>query len=106
MNITIHTGKEIADRIISGYRLSRKDDLSFLLTEDLSSLCREANRIREVFRGNSIQLCSIINGRCGRCSEDCKFCAQSAHYHANIEEHPFFLQKQFLLTAAIIFHRK
>lgn len=96
MNTTIHTGKEIADMIISGYRLNRKDDLSFLLTEDSSSLCREANRIREAFRGNSIQLCSIINGRCGRCSEDCKFCAQSSHYHANIEEHPFLSPETIL----------
>lgn len=96
MNTTIHTAKEIADNIISGYHLSRKDDLSFLLAEDLSSLCQEANRIRETFRGNSIQLCSIINGRCGQCSEDCKFCAQSSHYHANIEEHPLLSPKTIL----------
>lgn len=96
INTAVHKGKETADKIISGYRLSREDDLSFFLTEDLSSLCQNANRIREAFRGNSVQLCSIINGRCGQCSEDCKFCAQSSHYHANIEEHPFLSPETIL----------
>jgi biotin synthase len=79
----------IVKEIINGRRLSRADDVSFLLTEDLGELCRGADEIRRAVCGNRVDLCSIINGRSGRCGEDCRFCAQSACNHAKIEEYPF-----------------
>lgn len=83
---------ELADEIISGRRLTKEDDLSVLLTADLEELCEGANKIREALCGNKMDLCSIINGRSGRCSENCKFCAQSAHHHTNCEEYGFLDQ--------------
>lgn len=38
----------------------------------------------------------IINGRSGRCSEDCKFCARSARHHTNVEEYPFLSPDEIL----------
>lgn len=81
--------ENIAEEIIQGRRLERKDDLSFLLTEDLDTLCRAADRIRKELCGNKINLCVVINGRQGGCSENCKFCSQSAHNHSGIEVKPF-----------------
>ena len=71
----------LAQEIIDGKRLTREDDLSFFLTCDLDDLCKGADQIREARIGNKVDLCSIINGRSGRCPEDCKYCAQSAHHH-------------------------
>lgn len=79
--------QQIADEIISGRRLNRDDDLSFLLNGDLEELKKGANKIREALCGNHVNLCSIINGRAGRCSENCKFCAQSAHNHTGAKEY-------------------
>ena len=79
--------EKIADEIIAGRRLNREDDLAFLIEGDLESLKKEANRIRERLCGNHVDLCTIINGRAGRCSEDCRFCAQSAHHQTGAEEH-------------------
>ena len=87
---------ELAEEIISGRRITREDDLNIFLTCDLNELCRGADRIREHFVGNKVDLCSIINGRRGRCPEDCKYCAQSAHYHTTCEEYDFLPEEQIL----------
>ena len=75
----------LAQEIIDGRRITRDDDLSFFLTCDLDELCKGADMIREKFIGDKVDLCSIINGRSGKCPEDCKYCAQSAHNHTNCE---------------------
>lgn len=79
----------LAEEIIAGRRLKRGEDFSFFLIADLDELLEGANRIRETLCGNKVDLCTIINGRSGRCSENCKFCAQSAHHHTGIEEYEF-----------------
>ena len=79
--------KKLSQEIIEGRRLMREDDLTFFATANLEELCQSANDIRKALCGDEIDLCSIINGKSGRCSEDCKFCAQSSHFHTSIEEY-------------------
>ena len=59
-----------------------------------------ANRVREKFRGNSVDLCSIINAKSGACPEDCSFCAQSAHSRSDTNVYPL-LSKEKILDAAV-----
>ena len=80
---------ELAQEIIEGKRISREDDLSIFLECDLKELCEGANQIRAHFVGDKVDLCSIINGRSGKCPEDCKYCAQSAHNHTDCEVYDF-----------------
>ena len=47
-----------------------------------------ANSVRGHFSQKRVDLCSIINARSGRCSEDCKFCVQSARYSTNVPTYP------------------
>ena len=86
----------LAEEIINGRRITREDDLSFFLTCDLEELCEGADKIREARIGDKVDLCSIINGRSGRCPEDCKYCAQSAHHHTNCEEYDFLPEEEIL----------
>ena len=88
--------RSIANEIINGRRLEREEDLSFFLKEDLDELCSGADEIRKAFCGSKVDLCSIINGRSGRCSENCRFCAQSACHHTEIEEYPFLEPEEIL----------
>ncbi|MCF7957855.1 MAG: biotin synthase BioB [Phycisphaerae bacterium] len=44
-----------------------------------------ANRIRLERLGPKVTTCSIISGRTGKCSEDCRFCAQSAHFNTDVQ---------------------
>lgn len=81
--------EEIIEGIIGGRRLRKGEDVSFLLTGDLEELKRGANRIREALCGSRADLCTIINGRAGKCSENCKFCAQSSHHSTGAREYGF-----------------
>lgn len=43
-------------------------------------LFAEAERLTREAASRTFDMCSIVNGKCGRCPEDCKWCAQSAHH--------------------------
>ena len=86
----------LADEIIAGRRLGRDDDLAFFENCDLEKLCLGADRLREHFTGDKVDLCSIINGRSGRCPEDCKYCAQSVHHHTECEIYDFLPEEEIL----------
>ena len=86
----------LAEEIITGRRISRQDDLNLFLTCDLKELCEGADRIRTYFIGEKVDLCSIINGRSGRCPENCKFCAQSAHNHTNCDVYDFLPEETIM----------
>ena len=89
----------IAEKIISGERLQPDDDLSFLLESPLDELQAGAGMIQKHFCGNHIDLCTIINGKSGRCSENCKYCAQSARHKTGIDEYEFLPVKKILAVA-------
>lgn len=91
--------QELAIQIVNGKRLNRTDDLSFFQDCDLNELCRGADFIRKELVGSHIDLCAIINGRSGRCSENCKFCAQSAFNHTSCQEYDF-IDEEAILKAA------
>jgi len=58
------------------------------LSEPLADLVARANQVRKELVGDTLDLCSILNARSGRCSEDCKFCAQSGRHHTETPVYP------------------
>ena len=90
---------KLAEEIIAGRRLTRQDDLQAFLTCDLHELCQGADKIRAACVGDHVDLCSIINGRSGKCPENCKFCAQSAHNHTECQSHPMLSTEEILAAA-------
>ena len=82
-------------RVLEGYELTREEALS-LMDAALLPLCRAADEIRAHFCGNAFDLCTIVNGKSGRCSEDCKYCAQSARYPAPIQAYPLLEETAIL----------
>ena len=79
--------KTLTDEVLQGKEISKEEALN-LVTAPLQDLCSYADEIRKHFCGTTFDMCTIINGKSGRCSENCKYCAQSAHYCTKIEEYP------------------
>lgn len=65
----------------------------------LMELLKRATEAREKYSGNKIKTCSIVNARCGNCTENCAFCAQSARSSAPIKTWPM-LSAQEIFKAA------
>lgn len=62
--------------------LDRELALAILEADDeaLPRLFAAAHAVKQRAFGQTVHLCSVLNARSGACSEDCKFCAQSAHF--------------------------
>ncbi|MCF8055343.1 MAG: biotin synthase BioB [Desulfocapsa sp.] len=54
---------------------------------DLAELCHAAVELTRKIHGKHFDLCSIINARSGKCSEDCRYCAQSSRYNTDIDRY-------------------
>lgn len=90
--------EELQKKIFEGYQIT-KDEAIELSKQPLEELCQAADEIREKFCDNTFDMCTIINGKSGRCSEDCKFCAQSARFATNVEEYPLLGTDEILEQA-------
>jgi biotin synthase len=76
-----------------------KNSTETFLNTPLEELICQANKVRKRYIGNKLELCSILNARSGLCSEDCKFCAQSARHRADISTYPL-KEKEEIVKAA------
>lgn len=62
------------------------DQLHALYHQPLFDLISQSREIHLAhWRGEEVQRCSLLSIKTGGCSEDCAYCAQSAHYSTGIE---------------------
>ncbi|MEW6518916.1 MAG: biotin synthase BioB [Thermodesulfobacteriota bacterium] len=50
-------------------------------------------------RGQRLSLCAIINAKSGQCSEDCRFCTQSAHFKTDTPVYPLKSAAEIIAAA-------
>ncbi|MBF0544593.1 MAG: biotin synthase BioB [Candidatus Riflebacteria bacterium] len=65
----------------------------------LAELVVMADRVRRENKANYLDICTICNAKSGSCTEDCKFCAQSAHFLTDAPRYPL-LGKGEIVAAA------
>jgi biotin synthase len=93
----------LGERVLDGGEISRGEGQWLFGLEDAGDvfdLLAWANRIRERFKGNKIHLCSIVNVKAGGCSENCRFCAQSAAYQTSSPRYGLVGAEPIKLAAA------
>ena len=71
-------------------------DLPGELALDLAAL---ANKVKNRYSAESLHACSIMNAKSGVCGENCRFCAQSKHNHADIEVYDLVNEESVLIEA-------
>lgn len=72
-----------------------KEELLDLYNTDLETLLELSSQ----YMSKNIEFCSLVNARSGKCSQNCKYCAQSSHYRTDIETYPL-IDKEEVLKAA------
>ncbi len=63
-------------------------ELRRLYSQPFFDLVQQARRVHEAHwpeRKGEVQLCTLLSIKTGGCSEDCSYCAQSAHYSTGLE---------------------
>lgn len=78
--------------------LSAKD-IKKLQKLSTSELMVKALQTKLRHRSKKFSLCSIINAKSGKCSEDCKFCVQSGHYQTDAPVYPLKNEKEIIAAA-------
>lgn len=75
--------------------MKTKEELLELYNKDLKELLAESQK----YLKSEVKFCSIINARSGKCSQNCKYCAQSSHYNTNIETYPLIDVETIIMAA-------
>lgn len=78
---------KLKNKVLSGEVINFEEALELSQNEDLEGLIKAAKEIKLKFNNNKVNLCTIINAKSGKCSEDCRYCAQSAHHKTNVNKY-------------------
>lgn len=90
--------QSLAQKVLDGYQVTREEAL-WLYEQPLKELSSWANKIREYFCSNGFDICTIINAKSGRCSENCRFCSQSIHSHTASAVYPLLSTEKIVEQA-------
>lgn len=105
--------KNLVNKIINGYSINKEEALQLAMSvghhtlnskynptlQPIFEIFIAANKIREAFRKNSVDLCAIINAKSGACPEDCSYCAQSSKSKTDISIYPL-VKKDIVINKA------
>lgn len=91
--------RQLKEKVMSEEWIGKEEALQ-LAAAPLKELTEAADEIRRRYCGDTFDICTIINGKSGKCSEDCKFCAQSSRYHTGLKDTYPLLGTEELLEEA------
>ena len=94
---------ELKDKVIDGYSISRDEALLLADTPDsrLDELCRAADEIQRHFFDNDFDMCAVISVKGGRCSENCRYCAQSSCAQVPVPAHSMISPDELAANAQL-----
>ena len=97
---------ENAYKVLDGGHLEREEAVAIaheITGADILDLVSLANKVRIAFASKDAGSCSIVNAKCGKCGENCRFCAQSAYYHTHIDTFPLLSEAEVVEAAQKVY---
>ena len=91
--------QNLKNKVLSGYELTEDEAFALARADGGRELLDAAAEITAHFAPRKFDSCSIVNARSGRCSENCKWCAQSAHFNTHCAEYEVVDEKECLKAA-------
>ena len=89
----------IRNKAVKGEDVSIEEALYLYDYNDKEALYEAAHYISQECASDLFDMCSIINAKSGKCSENCKWCAQSAHFKTAAEIYSFVGKEECLRHA-------
>lgn len=84
---TMNLLEKVKLEALNGNPCSIEDAIKISKSFDINDICDAADEIRKKWNGDNMDTCSIVNARSGKCSENCKWCAQSRFYETGCKEY-------------------
>lgn len=97
VQMIVDLGKKVLDQQM--LTMEEAQQLATVEDADLPILLAMADKIRKQYVGDAVDLCAIVNGRSGRCTENCKYCAQSKYHDTDVAVYPLLNSDTILAKA-------
>ena len=97
----METVNQLKDIILNGGNITAEQayDLVEHLDEVRDEIRAAAAEVTRKFCPPVFDSCSIINARSGKCPENCKWCAQSAHHKTSVSVYPLVSREECMKAA-------
>lgn len=91
--------ERLKQKVINGEPINEEEACWLAFEAGKDALYDAAHEITEKCASTTFEMCSIINAKSGKCPEDCKWCAQSAHYAVPVNSYEFIGSEECLQQA-------